>query len=608
MYESEVNNTIDDIEGVPLDVRRRFRDGRDRIASRSLLPWGEHCTECAWPTCYTTCALYTPRRDGGCRLFVDGMVRIDHPDGLSPYLLKVHFKQWGKLWTVGNVHLEPMDRAAAQERANVLVGAMARHAPLPAPIKPRLLRKVNYLRRQSAESRRAIADTPDCFLLECYNPNASAVPLTLTVRASEPGGQPFQSMIVSGPGYSRAEVPYADISRVVDLGGPFEVEIVPNEPAGTLLYFGLMDFVRYARVTADPREPRGDKPLKCIVWDLDNTLWDGILTEDGPAGIRIRRDVLDIIKETDRRGILHSIASKNNHDEAMQVLRDAGADAYFLHPQIHWRPKSESIRRIAELLNVGVESVAFIDDQEFEREEVKAAFPQVEVIDAAESVALRARREFDAPVTAESERRRLMYRDQERRHAALNAHDGDYAAFLRDCQLKVAIRPLDRANLTRVYELAQRTNQLNFSGNRYPEARLAQVMDDSLLETYVFDCSDRFGHYGIVGFAVVDTREPRLLDLMFSCRVQGKRVEHAAIAFLLARFVSGRQRDFHANYKRTPKNAPAGAVFGELGFECAGETDGVSSLVFRRGKAIPDDRIITIDAAYEERECALPLR
>src|SRR5262249_55234596 len=143
-------------------------------------------------------------------------------------------------------------------------------------------------------------------------------------------------------------------------------------------------------------------------------------------------------------------------------------------------------------------------------------------------------------------------------------------------------------------ELAQRTNQMNFSGNRYPEAQLKQIMSSKSLETYVIDCRDRFGHYGIVGFAVVDLEVPRLLDLMFSCRVQAKRVEHAVLAFMLDRFAVGKHQDFLANFRRTAKNAPSGKVFDEMGFETVEEKDGVLFLVFRRGKPIPDDRIVKI--------------
>ena len=159
--------------------------------------------------------------------------------------------------------------------------------------------------------------------------------------------------------------------------------------------------------------------------------------------------------------------------------------------------------------------------------------------------------------------------------------------------MELGVGSLDESNLKRVYELAQRTNQLNFSGNRYQQPELAELMHVTDLETYVIDARDRFGNYGIVGFGVVDLREPRLLDLMFSCRTQGKRVEHAVLSFLLKRFMPTRSQ-FYANYRRTPKNTPGGKVFEEVGFEQVAENNGVSSLLFGGTREIPDDRIVKV--------------
>jgi len=241
-----------------------------------------------------------------------------------------------------------------------------------------------------------------------------------------------------------------------------------------------------------------------------------------------------------------------------------------------------------------MDSLAFVDDQAFEREEVKNALPYVTVIDAAKYETILARPECQAVVTAESKGRRAMYRIQQQRDAVLEGYKGDYSEFLRGCRIEVSIVPLGEANLKRVYELAQRTNQMNFSGNRYQETELEDIMRSLHLETCVVHCQDRFGDYGIVGFAVVDTRVPALLDLMFSCRVQGKRVEHAIVAFLLRRFLSRGGLDFYANYRRTPRNAASGRVFEELGFEPVGEKDGVSSLIFRRTHEVPDDQIVRV--------------
>jgi len=601
MYEAEVSNAIESIETLPQEVRKRFVEFRSRVAARTTLPWGEHCTECVWPTCYTTCDLYSPRKDGACRQFEGGVVRIDHKEGLSPYLVKIRFKQWAKLWTPGNLHLKPLSQAEKSEQFNIAVGAIGRAAPLPSFAKVRVLQKISYLRRMAAESARGNGEAPDCFLLECFNPNKQTITLTFTLRLrdrNEP--RAFQEMVTVPAGYTRARIPFSEIARCIDISLPFEVEIVPNHCDNTVLYFGLMDFVKeFPDSLRLEQSGKKARVFKCIVWDLDNTLWDGVLIEDGPEKIRIRQGVVDVIKETDQRGILHSIASKNISEDAIKILRQHGLDEYFLYPKIAWQPKGQSIAEIAQLLNIGIDSLAFVDDQAFEREEVKIAHPEVTVIDAGEYAAILDRPECQVPVTPESKSRRVMYREQQHRQTVLEGFKGDYFGFLRECRMEVHIRPLGEENLRRVYELAQRTNQMNFSGNRYEAEQLEELMRSPALETYVIHCQDRFGDYGIVGFAVVDTRVPRLLDLMFSCRVQAKRVEHAILSFLLRRFVSDGGKDFFANYRKTAKNAQSGRVFEEMGFEPADEKEEVPSLVFRRTRAIPDDQIVRIVAHSE---------
>lgn len=441
----------------------------------------------------------------------------------------------------------------------------------------------------------ASAEVPDCFVLECYNPNPRTIALTLSVRLRQNKSlRPFQTVIQAPEGFTRAYVPFADIRRVVDLSQAFEVEIVPNECDGTVLYFGLVDFVKLVPKPNGSASGASATPWKCIVWDLDNTLWEGTLIEDGPEKIRIRQEVVDVIKETDRRGILHSVASKNNHEDAFKILRMCGLDEYFLHPQINWQPKSQAIARIAQLLNIGVDTLAFVDDQPFEREEVRSALPQVCVIDTADFRTLPLRSECQAPITEESRQRRLMYRQEEQRKTVLETFNGDYKGYLKECLIRLTIGALNEENLERVYELAQRTNQMNFSGNRYPRPQLREIMASQNHRTFVLRCSDRFGNYGIVGFAVLDTREPRLLDLMFSCRVQGKRVEHAFLEFLLRKFTHGRSRDFFVNYRKTSKNQAAGKVFEDLGFETTGEDAGITSLVFRKELPLPDQAIIEV--------------
>jgi FkbH-like protein len=188
-----------------------------------------------------------------------------------------------------------------------------------------------------------------------------------------------------------------------------------------------------------------------------------------------------------------------------------------------------------------------------------------------------------------------MYQvERDRQDIATNFKD-DYKEFLKYCNIQLTIRPLTEENLDRVHELTQRTNQMNFSGNRYDRDLLHKILQTPYLDTYVLACEDRFGSYGIVGFGMVDIREPRLTDLMFSCRIQSKRVEHAFLRCIVEKYIALTGKDFQANYRKTPRNAPSGQVFADLGMQETGLNDGVTSLTFPHDGRVPDDCIINVN-------------
>jgi FkbH-like protein len=590
MFESEANSKVLAGAELPPEIVARFAESRATVGQRTLLPWGEHCTECVWPTCYTTCDLYAARPDGRCRRFVEGMVRIDSPGALNGYILKITFKRWAKLWCMGNSRLHPLASADRREKADLRVAGMIQWVPITALqnelIHKRYSLKKRWARRPQSEAR------PNCFLLECYNPGAKTISMTLTLRRDD-SPIPFQKLLPMQPGFNRHHVGMEEIARTFSLSSPFQIELVPNEISeGATLYFGAMDFAvdqAYAAPKAAKSKPR---ICKCVVWDLDHTLWDGILLEDGPEKIRLKPRIAEIVKQLDSRGILLSVASKNNPDDALAALRRFGLEEYFLFPQIGWEPKSQSLRKLAAQLNIGLDSLLFIDDSAFERGEVAAACPEVMIADAADYLGILDRPDCQAPVTEESKKRRLFYREQQVRDHAQHEFAGDYLAFLRECNLRLTIRSLEESNLERVHELTQRTNQMNFSGNRYTRERLRELMADEKVDTYVIDCEDRFGSYGTIGFCTVQSRQPRMTDLMFSCRVQAKRVEHAVFSYLLHRYRA--LGDFFADYRKTEKNAKTGRVFEEIGFETLGVQEGTTNLVFRKENAVPDDGIAAI--------------
>ena len=153
---------------------------------------------------------------------------------------------------------------------------------------------------------------------------------------------------------------------------------------------------------------------------------------------------------------------------------------------------------------------------------------------------------------------------------------------------------MNTENFNRVFELAQRTNQMNFSGRRYQKNELSTLMNSNDFHSYVISCEDKFGSYGIVGFCLLDPNEPRLIDLMFSCRVQSKRVEHAFLSHILKKYISSTNKDFYANYTKTEKNKPSGKVFYDIGFEENSVRDGITSLQFKSDKEILNDNLIDI--------------
>jgi FkbH-like protein len=599
MYETEANRYKESSDQIPAEVIAQFGELKRAPIERTVLPWSEHCTECVWPTCYSTCDLYSAREDGKCRRFVDGMVRIDCPEALNSYVLKITFKRWGKLWTPGNLRLRSAEDALAIERRDYRIGTFLYQLPAPASVKGIVTGKRYGLKKRLAYRATTSELVPSSFLLECYNPGTRSVPLSLTIRSiNEKAKIPFQKLIELKPGFERIRVPYAEIARVLDVTAPFNVELVPNNDINEVtLFFGLMDFVREIPVTQTNSESRstdGSKKVKCVVWDLDNTLWDGILVEDGVDRLALKPGIRQVIEKLDQRGILQSVASKNNPDEALAVLKKFEIDEYFLSPQISWLPKSDAVRAIARELNIGLDTLLFVDDSEFELRQVGAALREVRTLNSTRYLEIADLEECQVPVTEESRNRRKMYRVETQRRDAVEKFADDYMAFLRHCEIRMNVRPMIEENLERVHELTQRTNQMNFSGNRYDRNVLKQILSTSHLDTYVLDVEDRFGTYGVVGFCIVDNRVPLMTDLMFSCRIQSKRIEHAFLAYLIRKYAANTGKEFWANYRKTPRNAPSGQVFSDIGMQEFENKDGVCRLVFPKDRVVPDDGVVKI--------------
>jgi methoxymalonate biosynthesis protein len=266
--------------------------------------------------------------------------------------------------------------------------------------------------------------------------------------------------------------------------------------------------------------PEKPKLVKCLIWDLDNTLWRGTLLED--ENVTVPPEIRDVIAELDSRGILQSIASKNDHDPAWQRLEETGLAEYFVHPRIGWGRKSDSVAEIADSLNFALDTVAFIDDQPTERAEVAFHVADVRCYPAEQAASITDLPEFSPEVvTIDARRRRQMYQASFRRDAERDSFTGPDEEFLRSLDLRMVIQRAGEEDLSRVEELTLRTSQMNATGVHYPDAVLRGLLDDQDHEVLTVTLTDRFGPHGAVGVLLLRYHPAvwHLKLLATSCRV-----------------------------------------------------------------------------------------
>ncbi len=272
-------------------------------------------------------------------------------------------------------------------------------------------------------------------------------------------------------------------------------------------------------------EEKKTKAIKVVVWDLDNTIWDGVLLED--PTVTLRPGVIDVIKELDRRGILQSVSSKNDYTTAMAKLEEFGIAEYFIYPQINWSAKSEAIKTIASSINIGIDTVAFIDDQPFEREEVSHTHASVSCLDVSEIPYLLDQPEFIPRfITEESASRRLMYMSDIKRNQLEEQFTGPKEEFLANLGLELTLARATEDDLKRAEELTKRTHQLNTTGYTYSYDELQAFMNSKDHDLLIASLKDKFGAYGKIGLCLIE-RSPcywTVKLLLMSCRVMSRGV------------------------------------------------------------------------------------
>lgn len=332
------------------------------------------------------------------------------------------------------------------------------------------------------------------------------------------------------------------------------------------------------------------KSTKCVVWDLDNTLWDGVLLEDDE--VKLRDEVMEVIKTLDARGILHSIASKNDPEKALSKLKDLAIDHYFLYPQVSWNSKVGSIEAVAKSINIGLDAIAFIDDQPYELEEVKFSLPQVSCINAVEIGSLLEMPELNPRfITDDSRKRREMYLSDIVRNTAEEEYVGPKEEFLATLDMVCTIMPAQEEDLKRAEELTVRTNQLNTTGYTYSYEELDQFRRSDQHLLFVASLEDKFGTYGKIGLALVE-RLPEIWTiklLLMSCRVMSRGIGNILLIYIM-RLAGKHHARLHSEFVSNERNRMMYVAYKFAGFKEISKSGDVAILEsdLTRARPFPD--------------------
>jgi len=336
--------------------------------------------------------------------------------------------------------------------------------------------------------------------------------------------------------------------------------------------------------------------VKCVVLDLDNTLWGGVIGDDGVDGISLAahgdgesfHEFQSYLLELQNRGILLAVCSKNSEENAWKPFLE--------HPEMvirrehisvfmaNWEDKAENIRRIREKLNIGFESMVFLDDNPFERNLVRSLLPAVIVPELPDehSDFVRAISELNLFETSsfsiEDKQRTALYRQREER-AELEKSFSSVEEYLQSLDSEITVARFQPNRIARIAQLFQRSNQFNLTTGRRTEADCIELMLDPACYPVYAELRDRLGNHGLISTVVCRHGEDELIlsDWLMSCRVLTRGVEQFLMNHCVEYAASRNLRWLVGEYRRTPKNAMVKDFYAQFGFEQVSESAGGNS-------------------------------
>jgi FkbH-like protein len=340
------------------------------------------------------------------------------------------------------------------------------------------------------------------------------------------------------------------------------------------------------------------RAVKCVVLDLDNTLWGGVVGDDGLEGIGLGdldeggafRSFQQYLRELSRRGIMLAVCSKNNETLARQVFQEhPGMVLKEEHIAVfvaNWEDKATNIRRIRETLNIGFDSMVFLDDNPFERNLVRQLIPQIIVPELPDEPALYVRflSELNLFETAShsslDSQRNALYQDQQKREAE-SGKFRDLNEYLQSLDTEATFRRFEHANMSRIAQLIQRSNQFNLTTRRYAESECEAMMNNPDFFPFTITLQDRFGDFGLINIAILRLLRPdRAIEIdtfLMSCRVLQRGVEEYAMNKIFEYAQQGQYESVRGRYIPTAKNTMVRDFFQRFGFIRVGDSGAADS-------------------------------
>lgn len=326
---------------------------------------------------------------------------------------------------------------------------------------------------------------------------------------------------------------------------------------------------------------------KCVILDLDNTLWGGVIGDDGLGGIQIGElgaghafsDFQAYFLELRKRGIILSVCSKNNEDTAKEPFNS--------HPEMvlklsdiavfvaNWEDKASNIKYIKETLNLGYDSFVFIDDNPFERNLVKSVLPEVTVPDMPEDPALylsyiRSLNLFETASYSSEDIGRTEQYQAEIGRKSLEASYSNIDDYLQSLEMQAEAKAFDEFHYSRIAQLTQRSNQFNLRTIRYTEADIEKISKDNNYLTIYFTLKDKFGDHGLISVVIMKKIDNETLFIdtwLMSCRVLKRGMEEFIVNTIIDTARKNGYKTVQGEYIKTPKNAMVEKIYEKLGFK-----------------------------------------